>query len=433
MSIKDSIMPHQVETVEFGMKNPYFIMGLPPGLGKTLCAQEIINRLKEKFKREELNVLYICPASVKLNIKDELLKWDTDLRISCFMEKKDIYPVWDTDYCIINYEMIKHCEFLFKWADILVVDEAHLAKNPEAQRSDLLHQFIFQYEIRRVMLLTGTPMANSVVDFYSLIAICYYNPRLPEDNEFLTKFPTFIDFAEHFSNRVEFHNDYGMKIKYEGVRNVKELKEYIKKVYITFDADKVLKIPAGATKHIQIGEIDDPNLLVDFRKFEVSDVGQTISSKSKMLSAVAMVKPTCNYVELLLKTGVDCVVVFTDHIDSANQIAAHFGVEAMTSHMKIDKRRELVAAFQRNDSDSPKVIVGTSVMGVSWTLTRSCNLVVSDFPWRPGDLDQLMRRIRRVCQKRTPIYHFMHGSFQSKYILKILERKMKDIKEVLDE
>lgn len=98
--------------------------------------------------------------------------------------------------------MIKKAEFLFKWADILVVDEAHLAyKNPEAKRSDLLHQFILSREIKRgVMLLTGTPMANNVADFYSLIAICYYSPRF-NDPEFLKKFPTYIDFAEHFCNQ----------------------------------------------------------------------------------------------------------------------------------------------------------------------------------------------------------------------------------------
>lgn len=727
MSIEDSIMPHQVETIDYGLKNPYFIMALPPGLGKTLTATEIVRRLALRAKRD-VTTLYICPASVKLNIKDEILKWYPHAKISCFMSKKDLYDLWDTDYAIINYEMIKEAEFLFKWADILIVDECfhphtevdtpmgtkriedievgdeilncmgidrvvgvskklvsdplyikfnnvkiicsknhpfltrrgwvmasdltsedylvstnkamcvlqstssedpqdsilrsvllceveneaarskgentysrgkrescckeerykvtrefgeneeeqsyelphslgenerdiekdrssalykrwkwdrpynyranyfrqftrhilergsnywsktrkwlslqlqnrpwvslfkvryrnrwlfswieakertrhkegtisnrhgvdyfkiqelgsapefggsyfydleierhpsfsiartlvhncHLAKNPEAKRSDLLHQFIFEYEIKRVMLLTGTPMANNVADFYSLIAICYYSPRF-NDPEFLKKFPTYIDFAEHFCNRVEFYSDYGMKVKYEGVKNVKELKSYLKDIYISFDADKVLKIEKGITKHIQVKELDNPKILEDFQKFVTSDVGQTISSKAKKEAALAMADATIEYVNLLLKTGVDKVVVFSDHIDAALKIAQAFNTKAMTSLMTNNQdRRDLVKEFQEGEQ---RVIVGTSVMGTSWTLTRSNNLVVNDFPWRPGDLDQLLRRIRRVCQKRTPFYHFMHGSFQSKYILNLLEEKMEAINKVLN-
>lgn len=422
-------MPHQHETIDYGLKNPYFIMALPPGLGKTICAIEIVERLKKKFNRD-INVLYICPASVKLNIKDEILKWYPHLQISCFMSKKDFYELWATDYAIINYEMIKDAESLFKWADIVIVDEAHLAKNTEAQRSDKLHEFIYKYELRRVMLLTGTPMANNVSDFYSLLAICYYNPRFKDEPEFLQKFPTFIDFAEYFCNRVEFRNDYGMKVKYEGVKNVKELKAYLKNIYISFDADKVLKIEKGVDKHIQVKELNNEKILKDFETFVASDVGQTISSKAKKEAAMAMTDATIEYVKLLMSTGVEEVVVFSDHIDSAKKIAEAFGTVAMTSHMtEMQDRRDLVKSFQEGKS---KVIVGSGVMGVSWTLTRANNLVINDYPWRPGDLDQLLRRIRRVCQKRTPFYHYMHGSFQSRYILKLLYKKMEDIGKVLN-
>ena len=67
----DILMPHQKETIDYGLKNPYFIMGLAPGLGKSIVSFEIVRRLKVRAKRD-LNVLYICPASVKLNIKDEI-------------------------------------------------------------------------------------------------------------------------------------------------------------------------------------------------------------------------------------------------------------------------------------------------------------------------------------------------------------------------
>jgi len=424
----DDILPHQLQTVEYGIKNPYFIMGLFPGAGKTLSVIYLVQMLKKKFERE-VNTLYICPASYKISTKHEILKWFPDAEISCFLDRKKLYTPWASDIAIINFEMVKYAEDLFSWADIVVIDEAHYIKEMKAQRTELIHRYIFEREVKRVVMMTGTPISNQVVDFYSLIALCMYNPRIKEP-EFLKRFPTSIDFAEHFSYRKEVHSTFGTKVTYEGIRNIPELKKYLRDIFISFDPDKILKIPGGITKDVQAEELDCPELMEDFEAFQDSSQGESVKSKAKAMAALAMAPFTIEYAKNLLAQGVDKIVIFSDHVESIKKIAEAFEVEPLTSAMDPSERAKKVEGFQT--FPTIQVICGTTgTLGCSFTLTASCNLIVNDLPWRPGDLRQLMDRIRRICQKRTPIYHFMHGTYQSKYILRKLEAKMETIKKVL--
>lgn len=418
------LMDHQKKTIDYGLRHPYFIMGLEPGLGKTICA--LLIAIQSKKKRN----LIVCPAGVRLTSKREIKKWFPDMRISVFFNKNDLYELWDTDFAIISYEMLKYSDYLFEWAQNIIVDEAHYLKNSKAGRTDFMHRRVFENETDRLMLLTGTPIVNNVVEFYSLMALAYYNPRI-EEPRFLKKFPTDIDFALHFSNKIEFTVNGEKRIKFKGVKNELELKEYLKPIYIRFEADKVLDLPKKIEKDILIDEMDNPALLAEFDKFRESDLGDSVKSSAKKQAAIAMAPFTIEYVKMLLIGGVDKVVVFSDHIESANIIAEAFGVRAMTSEMtKGEDRDRTINNFQV--FDTPQVIVGTTkVMGTVYTLTRSNNLVINDPPWVPGDLDQLMRRIIRICQKKVPIIHHMLGSFQAEYIMNVLKEKIADIRKVV--
>ena len=54
--------------------------------------------------------------------------------------------------------------------DLLVVDEAHYVKNPEANRSIYVQRQIASSE--RVVLMTGTPLENNAREFIHLIRLC---------------------------------------------------------------------------------------------------------------------------------------------------------------------------------------------------------------------------------------------------------------------
>lgn len=413
---------HQLESINFGMSHPYFILGDEPGLGKTISAIEGAIRCG---KRKHL---IICPAGIRLNIKREINKWYPDKMVSCFTDKKQIYKIWDTDFCIISYEMMKHSNYFFKWADTIIYDEAHYLKSAKSQRADLAHRLVYENSYYKCQLLTGTPVENNVVEFYSLMALCYYNPRIAEPR-FLKKFPTELDFALHFSNKKEYKVLGRDLVKFEGLKNEGELKDYLRPIYISHKAKDVLDLPTELEKDILMQEFDNPQLMKDFEKFQSSDLGESVKSKAKKEAAIATVPFTIEYVKMLLAGGADKIVVFSDHRQSANEIADFFGVKVITGDTNQEDRNRTVYNFETYAT--PQVIVGTTkAMGVSYTLTRACNLVFNDLSWVPGQIDQAKRRIIRITQKRRPIIHYIHGSYQSEYIKNTLIGKNEVIKRI---
>ena len=64
----------------------------------------------------------------------------------------------------------KESEILNSNFDLVIIDEAHAIKNTTSKRTKLVMDFV--KKIKRVWLLTGTPVANRPIDFYNLLKIC---------------------------------------------------------------------------------------------------------------------------------------------------------------------------------------------------------------------------------------------------------------------
>jgi SNF2 family DNA or RNA helicase len=141
------------------------------GLGKTLAAQELIERSirNSKFKIQNLKWIWIGPKTSIPNIEAEFRKWDMPREVRDCIE-------------LLTYDGF--VKFVDNWnpASVapvgLIFDEAHLLKNPTSQRS-VSAQFMadqVRYEHGDngyVILLTGTPAPQDPTDWWSLCEICY--------------------------------------------------------------------------------------------------------------------------------------------------------------------------------------------------------------------------------------------------------------------
>ncbi len=220
----------QAQAVPYAITNPYSILALDPGLGKS----RVLIEVREKLKN---NCLIICPSYLISNWVKEIKLWAGDnANITTFRKGKDIYDVCDSDYVVTSYDLVQKSEHLFEWADMIGIDEAHAIKSMKAKRSQFIHKNIFENSVPRVHLLTGTPIKNRVQEFYSLLALCFYNPNIA-DTQFLNLYPSEIDFADQFS----FRESYDMElpdgrripiVKWSGLRNVDDLKMWLKGKYL---------------------------------------------------------------------------------------------------------------------------------------------------------------------------------------------------------
>ena len=175
-------VPHayQERATRFIIDNRYCALFLDMGLGKTVATLTALRILKEEYC-EVRHTLVIAPKSVARNTwTSESHKWDhlRGLKVSVVMgtpkqRKKaleaeaDIYVVnrdnvkWLVDYC--DLELV-HWPF-----DTVVVDESSSFKNPQSRRYKALRRM--RWLMGRVILLTGTPSPNGLMDLWSQIEL----------------------------------------------------------------------------------------------------------------------------------------------------------------------------------------------------------------------------------------------------------------------
>ncbi|XP_032704007.1 chromodomain-helicase-DNA-binding protein 1-like isoform X1 [Lontra canadensis] len=151
------------------------ILGDEMGLGKTCQTIALFIYLAGRLN-DEGPFLILCPLSVLSNWREEMERFAPGL--SCIMYagdkeerahlQQDLKQESRFHVLLTTYEIcLKDSSFLksFPWS-VLVVDEAHRLKN----QSSLLHKTLSEFSVVFSLLLTGTPIQNSLQELYSLLS-----------------------------------------------------------------------------------------------------------------------------------------------------------------------------------------------------------------------------------------------------------------------
>ncbi|XP_036199932.1 chromodomain-helicase-DNA-binding protein 1-like isoform X2 [Myotis myotis] len=151
------------------------ILGDEMGLGKTCQTIAFFIYLAGRLN-DEGPFLILCPLSVLSNWKEEIERFAPGLSCVTYTgdkeERANLQPDLRQKPCfhvlLTTYEIsLKDAAFLrsFHWS-VLVVDEAHRLKN----QSSLLHKTLSEFSVVFNLLLTGTPIQNSLQELYSLLS-----------------------------------------------------------------------------------------------------------------------------------------------------------------------------------------------------------------------------------------------------------------------
>jgi SWI/SNF-related matrix-associated actin-dependent regulator 1 of chromatin subfamily A len=149
-------LPYQKAGIAYAAGRNNTLIGDEMGLGKTIQAIGTINLTNPK------TVLVICPASLKLNWKSEMVKWLVSERKIDVVNGGGEQISFNPDVVIINYDVLtKHARALQSriW-DMVIMDEVHKIKNPKAKRTVVA----VSIKARRKVLLTGTPITNRPIE-----------------------------------------------------------------------------------------------------------------------------------------------------------------------------------------------------------------------------------------------------------------------------
>lgn len=181
-------IPHdyQTYTIEKMISTPHMMAILDMGLGKTVCTltalDELLNDMYEINK-----VLVIAPLRVaEMTWSEEIEKWDhlKGLRVSKVLgsEPKRIEALHQrADIYLMNRENVTWLiEYSIKkkaWPfDCIVIDESSSFKNNQSKRFKALRKVVGI--AKRVILLTGTPAPNSLMDLWPQMYLVDRGKRL---------------------------------------------------------------------------------------------------------------------------------------------------------------------------------------------------------------------------------------------------------------
>lgn len=473
-----SYMGFQLAGIAYAANRSGTLIADEMGLGKTIQAIGLVN-----YDQSIDLVLVICPASLKLNWEREAKKWLVRKFSVGVVDSKN-WPS-GSNFVIINYDILdRHIDKIrnTRW-DLVVLDEAHYIKSPDAKRTKLIlgekhydpatqsTQVIKPPIPSRIKLaLTGTPILNRPQEMWSLVDWC------------LMSIPTGSRF-EHFRSRSKFWIRYAGYHKgrygweFSGPQNLTELQREARLNFmVRRTKNQVLDdLPPKRRQVIEIDSKGYEQVLQQEREIFEKQKQRLAEAENEMLiakaagdeeayrNAVAKLREaysvsfeemsrvrhevglaTVEAAESFLSDvieSVEKVVIFAHHhdvIDKIVEIAAEAcgsknAVVKLVGGMSTAEKQASVDRFQNDPS--VRVFVGSiTAAGVGITLTAASHVVFCELDWVPANITQAEDRCHRIGQRDSvTVQHIvLEGSLTSR-MAKVVVEKQTAISQAVDQ
>jgi SNF2 family DNA or RNA helicase len=172
--------PHQIEAALFAFRSPLSkgaILADEVGLGKTIEAGIL---LAQRWAERSRKLLVICPANLRKQWSQELL--DKFFLPTAILEAKtfneairggNLNPFDQQKIILCSYQFARSKEpYLRQTAwDLVVIDEAHRLRNVYKSSNKIAVAIKNALVGRQKILLTATPLQNSLLELYGLVSI----------------------------------------------------------------------------------------------------------------------------------------------------------------------------------------------------------------------------------------------------------------------
>ncbi|HOV94717.1 MAG TPA: SNF2-related protein [Spirochaetales bacterium] len=173
---KVDLNPHQIEAALFALRSPLskgVILADEVGLGKTIEAGLVICQYWAERKRR---ILVICPASIR---KQWAMELEEKFNLpTVVLDAKSLRQTWHTPQDAFEQPSVIIMSFNFAYTmrsdvraqnwDMVVIDEAHKLRNSYRTQNKMGQAIRWALEDRKKILLTATPLQNSLMELYGL-------------------------------------------------------------------------------------------------------------------------------------------------------------------------------------------------------------------------------------------------------------------------
>lgn len=455
------LYPFQRIGVQFATEVGNTLIGDEMGLGKTvqgLCTVRVTERYP---------VVVICPASLKQNWKREARKWLPGKTVGV-LDGKVVAPLkWfdgspALDVVIVNYDILGKwlphlidllggkLEYQIK-ADgsnghqikcsdgmgTLIVDECHKAKNPKAQRTKNLETLMTACGGVQSLFLSGTPVMNRPMEFWTLISLLGYGKQFGGYMEFKRRYAdAYIPDLEEMNTRARMFMirrqkkqvltelpDKQYSIVPIEITNPEEYEQAERDVAAYFAKKKADEAVAVAdTIELQIQAMqqglmgDDGMAWVEqqlrVQHKEIFDARYSIAKNNeqllrwealKQMAVKGKMDGVISWLDDFLESGRP-IIVFATHTNVIKRLAAHYNWPFVVGEHDSLTRDAHVQRFL-TDTSCMGILGNIQAMGEGLTLHRAdtdspcMDVAFVEFGWNPAQHGQAEDRIHRIGQK----------------------------------
>ena len=395
-------LSHQKEAIEKLVGSKRFILADDMGLGKTTST--IIAALETGAKK----ILIVCPASLKINWESEIANYSDR---SVFIAEGKKYST-EADFVILNYDILKNFHdpkdkenslLIQSNFELVILDEAHMISNAQAQRTKIINNFV--KDIKRVWLLTGTPMTSRPMNYYNLLNII----ESPVAQNWMA-------YAIRYCQGYQFTAGKRKVWNVTGASNLEELRDRTSKQILRRLKEEVLDLPDKIITpvYLRTSSKDYKDLMGEYyewlenKKEESSSLTIQFSKLMKVRKVIAneKVKQTIEFAENIIEQGKK-VIIFTNFTDTLQLIHNHFGKESVYLDGSCNKAQRQYAVDQFQDNEKIKVFVGNlKAAGVGLTLTSAEVVIMNDLSFVPAEHAQAEDRAYRYGQKNNVLVYY---------------------------
>ncbi|XP_060646397.1 chromodomain-helicase-DNA-binding protein 1 isoform X2 [Drosophila nasuta] len=423
------------------------------GLGKTI---QTICFLYALFKLHHLYGPFLCvvPLSTMTAWQREFDLWAPDMNVVTYLgdvKSRELIQQYEWQFegskrlkfnCILTtYEIVlKDKQFLgtLQWAALLV-DEAHRLKNDDS----LLYKSLKEFDTNHRLLITGTPLQNSLKELWALLHFI-----MPE------KFDTWENFEVQHGNaedkgytrlhqqlepyilrRVKKDVEKSLPAKVEQILRVEmtSLQKQYYKWILTKNFDALRKGKRGSTSTflnivIELKKCCNHAALIRPSEFELLGLQQDEALQMLLKGSGKLVlldKLLCR----LKETG-HRVLIFSQMVRMLDVLAdylqkRHFSFQRLDGSIKGEMRRQALDHFNAEGSQDFCFLLSTRAGGLGINLATADTVIIFDSDWNPQNDLQAQARAHRIGQKnQVNIYRLVTARSVEEQIVERAKQKM---------